>query len=100
MGSLAGGRRDYELARNRSGAAGGGVNEPRPSARELLEQGSGYLTRSHLRELGLPRGAIDTVFRRLDVVYYEGYKRPLVRVEDFVRLTAESTYGHGRVRPT
>jgi hypothetical protein len=76
------------------------VSDRQPSARELLELGSGYLTRSHLRELGLPRAAIDAVFKQLEVVSYPGYSRPMVKVEDFVRLTAESTYGRGRVRPT
>jgi hypothetical protein len=71
-----------------------------PSAVELLEQGTGLLTRTHLRELGLPRGAIDAVFKKLDVVVFEGYSRPMIRVEDYVRYTAESTYGQGRVRPT
>ena len=74
--------------------------ERRPSARELLEQGSGCLTRSHLRELGLPRAAIDAVFKRLDVVYLDGYSRPMVKVEDYITLIAESTYSRDRVRPT
>ena len=77
--------------------------ERRPSARELLEQGSGCLTRSHLRDLGLPRAAIDAVFKRLDVYFIEGYSRPMVQVEDYLRLMAESRYGRDRrdrVRPT
>jgi hypothetical protein len=74
--------------------------ERRPSARELLERGSGYLTRSHLRDLGLPRAAIDAVFRQLEVVCIDGYARPLVKVEDYVALIAESTYGRDRVRRT
>jgi hypothetical protein len=40
------------------------------------------------------------VFKQLEIVSYPGYSRPMVKVEDFVRLTAESTYGRGRVRPT
>ena len=71
-----------------------------PSARDLLEQGVGLLTRSHLRQLGLPRAAIDAVFKKLDVVYINGYTRPLVKVEDYLRLIRESTYGRDRVRPT
>jgi hypothetical protein len=74
--------------------------ERRPSARELLEQGSGYLTRSHLRELGLPRAAIDALLKKLDNYFIEGYTRPMVKVEDFIVLMAASAYGRDRVRPT
>ena len=73
--------------------------ERRPSARELLEQGSGCLTRSHLRELGLPRAAIDAVLKKLDVYFIDGYSRPMVKVEDYLALMAESRYGPDRVRP-
>jgi hypothetical protein len=76
------------------------VTERRPSAAELVEQGTGLLTRSHLRDLGLPRAAIDAVFKRLDIVYFKGYSRPMVKVEDYLELVAESTYGPSRVRPT
>jgi hypothetical protein len=71
----------------------------RPSAVELLEQGTGLMTRSHLRDLGLPRAAIDAVFKQLDVVFLTGYSRPMVKVEDYLRLIRESTYGRDRVRP-
>ena len=40
----------------------------RPSASELLVTPSALLSRSHLRELGLERRAVDAVFRELDVV--------------------------------
>jgi hypothetical protein len=76
------------------------VAERAPSARELLEQSTGYLTRSHLRELGLPRAAIDAVFKKLDVYFIDGYSRPMVQVEDYLALMAESRYGPERVRPT
>jgi hypothetical protein len=76
------------------------VSERAPSAVELLDQGTGMLTRSHLRDLGLPRAAIDAIFRQLDVVYIAGYSRPMIRVEHYVELLAESTYGRDRVRPT
>ena len=71
----------------------------RPSAVELLEQRTGLLTRSHLRDLGLPRAGIDAVFKRLDVVFFEGYSRPMVKVEDYLDLLAQSTYGRDQVRP-
>jgi hypothetical protein len=76
------------------------VTERRPSAVELVEQGTGLLTRSHLRDLGLPRAAIDAIFKKLDIVSFEGYSRPMVKVEDYLELVAESTYGPDRVRPT
>jgi len=88
---------DIGLGTLREGS--GGVSE-RPSAVELLEQGTGLMTRSHLRDLGLPRAAIDAVFKRLDVVSFDGYSRPMVKVEDYVELLARSTYGRDRVRPT
>ncbi len=70
----------------------------RPSAAELVRSGTGFLSRSHLRELGLERRAIDGVFRELDVVFWPGYSRPMVRVEDFIALQERSTYRDDRVR--
>jgi hypothetical protein len=68
----------------------------RPSAADLLERGTGYLTRTHLRELGLERRAVDSVFRTIakdaGVVVLAGYSRPLIRVEDFLELVARSTH--------
>ena len=67
---------------------------------ELLETPEALLTRSHLRELGLARGAVDAVFRELDVVVLPGYSRPMVRVADYLALVERSTYRGDRVRPT
>lgn len=39
----------------------------RPTAEQLLERPHAMLTRSHLRELGLGRNAIDAIFRALPV---------------------------------
>ena len=50
----------------------------RSSAADLLETPGALLTRTHLRELGLERRAIDAVFRALPVVALPGYSRPLV----------------------
>jgi hypothetical protein len=72
----------------------------RPTAAELLETPGALLTRTHLRELGLQRTAIDAVFRKLPVVVYPGSTRPYVRVRDFLELTERSTYGKDAVRPT
>lgn len=70
----------------------------RPSAPQLLETPGALLSRSHLRELGLERRAVDAVFRELDVVVLPGYSRPLVRAEDYLRLLERSTYRDDRVR--
>ena len=64
----------------------------------LLETPRALLSRSHLRELGLERRAVDAVFRALDVVALPGYSRPLVRVEGYAALVEESTYRGDRVR--
>jgi hypothetical protein len=57
------------------------------------------LSRSHLRDLGLERRAVDAVFRELDVVCLPGYSRPMVRAEDYRALVESCTYGRDRVRP-
>jgi hypothetical protein len=72
----------------------------RPSPVELLERPGALLTRSDLRELGLPRGAVDAVFRALPVVVLPGYSRPMVRAEDYLAFVTEHTYRDDRVRPT
>lgn len=71
----------------------------RPSPTQLLETPGALLTRSHLRELGLERRAVDAVFRTLPVVALPGYSRPLVRAEDYLALVSDSTYRGDRVRP-
>ena len=58
----------------------------RPAASVLLETPGALLSRTHLRELGLERRAVDAVFRELDVVVLPGYSRPLVRGEDYLEL--------------
>jgi len=71
----------------------------RPLLAELLETPGALLTRSHLRELGLERRAVDAVFRALPVVALPGYSRPMVRAEQFLELVEHSTYHDDRVRP-
>jgi hypothetical protein len=71
-----------------------------PTAAELLVTPGALLTRSHLRELGLERRAIDAVFRELDVVVLPGYTRPHVKADDYRALVERCTYGRDRVRPT
>jgi glutaredoxin len=58
------------------------------------------LTRSHLRELGLERRAVDAVFRALPVVFLNGYSRGMVRAADYLALIEQQTYAGDRVRPT
>jgi hypothetical protein len=71
-----------------------------PVATDLLETPGALLTRTHLRELGLERRAIDAVFRRLPVVSLPGYSRPMIHVEQYLELIRENTYRDDRVRPS
>jgi hypothetical protein len=71
----------------------------RPTARDLLDRSGALLTRSHLRELGLERRAIDAVFRALPVVAIPGYSRPLIRAADYIDLIERNTFRDDRVRP-
>ena len=65
---------------------------------ELLATRGALLTRTHLRELGLERRAIDAVFRALPVVALPGYSRPMIRAEQYLELVEEHTYRDDRVR--
>ena len=70
----------------------------RPVA-DLLREPEALLSRSHLRELGLERRAVDAVFRACPVVALPGYSRPVIRVRDYQALLERSTYdGHSAVR--
>ena len=64
----------------------------RPTAGDLLANPDALLSRTHLRELGLERRAVDAVFRALPVVALPGYSRPLVHVRDYHELLEHSTY--------
>lgn len=71
---------------------------PRTAA-ELLATPDALLTRTHLRELGLERRAVDAVFRGCPIIALPGYSRPLIRVCDYLALLEVSTYdGLTRVR--
>ncbi|MCL4291120.1 MAG: hypothetical protein KJ051_12710 [Thermoleophilia bacterium] len=74
------------------------MTDRRPSATELLSTPGALLSRTHLRELGLERRAVDAVYRALPVVVLPGYSRPLIRVEDYVQLVESSMYRGDRVR--
>ncbi len=70
-----------------------------PAATDLLSTPGALLSRSHLRELGLERRAVDAVFRACPVVALPGYSRPLIRVEDYQAFIREHTYADDVVRP-
>ena len=68
-----------------------------PSSR--LDDRQGFLSRRDLSALGLPRRAVDAVFRACPVVVFPGYSRPLIRVTDYLEFIEASTYRGDRVRP-
>jgi hypothetical protein len=70
-----------------------------PVATDLLDTPGALLTRTHLRELGLERRAVDAVFRKLPVVTLPGYSRPMIHVEQYLELIDEHTYRDDRVQP-
>jgi hypothetical protein len=71
-----------------------------PSPEERLQRPDAFLSRSDLAELGLPRRAIDAVFRGCPVIALPGYGRPLIRVRDYDTFIEEHTFRDDRVRPT
>jgi hypothetical protein len=71
----------------------------RRTARETARARLGPPARSHLRELGLERRAVDSVFRSVPNVLLPGYTRPLVRVEDYLELIDQHTFREDRVWP-
>jgi hypothetical protein len=70
-----------------------------PVATDLLATPEALLTRTHLRELGLERRAVDAVFRALPVVALPGYSGPMVRAQDYIELVQRNTFRDDRVRP-
>ena len=91
--------REPRPGKRRAGSERGVASPTRPSPAELLARPGALLTRSHLRQLGLERRAIDAVFRRPPVVALPGYSRPTIRAEHYLALVEESTYRDDRVRP-
>ena len=90
-------------ARAHRGTAAAGPARPpssrrHHSAQELLATPDALLTRTHLRELGLERRAVDAVFRILPVVALPGYSRPMIRAQEYLALIARNTYNGDRVR--
>ncbi len=72
----------------------------RPSVSELLREPEGFLTRSDLAALGLPRAAVDACFRACPTVHIEDYRRPMLLVRDFLAWREARTYRGDRVRAT
>jgi hypothetical protein len=71
----------------------------RVEVEELLARPDAFLTSSHLSDLGLSRRAIDAVFRGCPIVVFEDYRRPLVRVRDYLAFVESSTYRGDRIWP-
>jgi hypothetical protein len=70
----------------------------RPTPQELLAQPDALISRTDLRSLGLNRRAVDAVFVACPTVHLPGYRRPLVRVRDYLALVEGSTFRDDRVR--
>jgi hypothetical protein len=70
------------------------------SPADRLEREGAFLSRTDLAELGLPRRAVDAVFRGCAVIVLPGYSRPLIRVDDYRAYIEEHTFRGDRVRPT
>ncbi len=87
-----------ELGRpNQRGRAG--AESPASHGTGAPRDAGALLTRTHLRELGLERRAVDAVFRILPVVALPGYSRPMIRAQEYLALIDRSTYNGDRVRP-
>jgi hypothetical protein len=71
----------------------------RPTAAELLDTPGALLSTSHLAELGLSRRAVEAVLRNCPAVILPGYRRPLIRVEDYLALVERSLDRGDRVWP-
>jgi hypothetical protein len=88
------------LPSTRAEASAAAVARSHAAATTLLDAPDALLTRTHLRELGLERRAVDAVFRALAVVALPGYSRPMIRVRDYLELLEHYTFRDDRVRPS
>jgi hypothetical protein len=68
-----------------------------PSVMQLLETPGAMLTRSHLRELGWERRAVDAIFRECPNVLLPGYSRPVIRAADYLAALERFTDRGDRV---
>jgi hypothetical protein len=69
----------------------------RESLQARLGNPNAFLSRTDLRELGLPRRAVDAIFRACDEIVLPKYSRPLIRVADYLELIERSRCGRDRV---
>jgi hypothetical protein len=78
------------------------VSRARPNAaHERLERREGLLSKADLERLGLPRRAVDAVFRALPNVEFPGFSRAFVHAKDFSSYLDEHTYdGRSKVKPS
>jgi hypothetical protein len=65
---------------------------------DRLPNPDAVLSRTDLRELGYERRAADALFRNCPIVALPGYRRPLIRVRDYLAFLEANTYDGSRVR--
>jgi hypothetical protein len=82
----------------RPGAEACGVTVTGPLQARLVNPHA-FLSRTDLRELGLPRRAVDAIFRACEEFVLPGYSRPLIRVADYLEVIEKSRCGRDRVLP-
>lgn len=65
-----------------------------------LENPEALLTRGDVEALGWTRVNVDRIFRRApQVVQFEGSRKPMIFVRDYLAIVERSTYGRDQVRP-
>jgi hypothetical protein len=67
---------------------------------ERLTTPDAVLTRGDLEVLGHGRRAVDAIFRGCETVVLPGYRRPMIRVADYLAFIEAHTYRGDRVRAT
>jgi hypothetical protein len=74
------------------------VSEPHQVLADRLAMPEAFLSRTDLAKLGLPRRAVDAVFRACPVVALPGFSRPFIRVADYLEVIERFTFRADRVR--
>lgn len=71
---------------------------------DRLRNPDAVLSRTDVRELGFAERAVDAIFRAATktggVIVLPGYSRPMIRVETYLAVLAQATYGPDRVVPS
>jgi hypothetical protein len=75
------------------------VKQHRLRQRIAAHPDDGFLSRTDLRDLGLERRAVDSIFRACPIVSLPDYSRPLIRIRDYVSFIDANTFHGDRVRP-